>query len=125
MGKALSMDLRERAMARRAAGESVRRVASALNVAPSSVVKWSRRLRETGSVAPAGTGGHPPRKIVGPHEAWLLERIREPFTLRGLVAELADRGLKVDYRTVWKFVHDTGHSFKKRRSSPRSSTAPT
>lgn len=125
MGKAISMDLRERAMARLAAGQSVRRVASALDVAPSSVVKWSQRLRATGSCAPAGTGGHPPRKIVGAHETWLLERIREPFTLRGLVAELADRGLKVDYRTVWKFVHDTGYSFKKRRSSPRNRTAPT
>lgn len=125
MGKAISMDLRERAMARLAAGQSVRRVASALDVAPSSVVKWSQRLRSTGSCAPAGTGGHPPRKIVGVHEAWLLERIREPFTLRGLVAELADRGLKVDYRTVWKFVHDSGYSFKKRRSSPRNGTAPT
>ena len=27
------------------------------------------------------------------------------FTLRGLVAELAERGLKVDYRAVGEFVH--------------------
>ncbi len=31
----------------------------------------------------------------------------------GLVAELAERGLKVDYRTVWSFVHDEKLSFKK------------
>jgi len=119
------MDLRERAMARLERGESVRRVAAALDVAPSSVVKWSQRLRATGSCAPAGTGGHPPRKIVGAHERWMLERIRTPFTLRGLVAELADRGLRVDYRTVWAFVHRTGYSFKKRPRSPRNRTAPT
>ncbi len=124
MGKALSMDLRERAMARLAQGESVRRVASALDVAPSSVVKWSQRLRETGSCAPAGTGGHPPRKIAGTHETWLLERIKAPFTLRGLVVELAENGLEVDYRTVWAFVHRTGYSFKKRPNSPKSKTAP-
>jgi putative transposase len=112
-------------MARLCAGESVRQVALALDVAPSSVVKWSQRLRETGSCAPAGTGGHPPRKIVGAHEIWLLERIKEPFTLRVLVGELAERGLKVDYRTVWAFVHRTGYSFKKRPNSPRSRTAPT
>jgi hypothetical protein len=53
--------------------------------------------------APAGTGGYPPRKIAGAQDAWLLERIEESFTLRGLVAELADRDLKVDYLTVWKF----------------------
>lgn len=124
MGKALSMDLRERAMARLAQGEGVRRVASALDVAPSSVVKLSQRLRETGSCAPAGTGGHPPRKIAGTHETWLLERIKAPFTLRGLVVELAENGLEVDYRTVWAFVHRTGYSFNKRPNSPKSKTAP-
>jgi hypothetical protein len=29
------------------------------------------------------------------------------------VAELAERGLKVDYRTVWNFVHAEKLSFKK------------
>jgi transposase len=33
--------------------------------------------------------------------------------LRGLVAELAERGLKVDYRAVWNFVHAERLSFKK------------
>ncbi len=112
-------------MSRLEKGESIRQVAAALNVAPSSVVKWSQRLRKTGSCAPAGTGGHPPRKIAGAHEARMLERIKQPFTLRGLVAELADRGLQVDYRTVWAFVHRTGYSFKKRQRSPKSRTATT
>ena len=103
-------------MARLARGESVRQVVAALDVAPSSVVNWSQRLRATGSCAPAGTGGHPPRRIAGAHEAWMLEGIKAPITLRGLVAELAARGLKVDYRTVWAFVHRSGNSFKKLRS---------
>jgi hypothetical protein len=30
--------------------------------------------------------------------------VTTPFTLRGLVGELAERGLKVDYRVVWAFV---------------------
>ena len=37
------------------------------------------------------------------------------FTLRGLVAELAERGMQVDYRTVWEFVHAEGLTHKKRR----------
>jgi putative transposase len=123
VGRAISMDLRERAMARLEKGESVRRVAEALVVAPSSVVKWSQRLRATGSCAPAGTGGHPPRKIAGAHEVWMLERIKTPFTLRGLVRELAERGLRVDYRTVWSFVHRTGYSFKKRPNSRKNRAA--
>ena len=112
-------------MVRLSAGQSEREIASALNVAQSSVVKWSQRLRATGSCAPAGTGGHPPRKIAGPHEAWLLERIKAPFTLRGLVMELAGRGLKFDYRTVWALVHRTGYSFKKKTQLlPRNKAAP-
>ena len=88
-------------------------MAASLGVAPSSVVKRSQRLRATGSCAPAKIGGRRPRKIVGDHEAWLLARIEAPFTLRGLVCELAARGLRVDYRTVWKAVHRAGYSFKK------------
>jgi putative transposase len=120
MTRPLSMDLRERAMARLAGGESVRSVASALSVSASSVVKWSQRLRQTGSVAPGRIGGNTPPKIAGAHLAWLMDRTgAENFTVRGLVAELAERGLKVDYRTVWKFVHRQGLSFKKKRAGQR------
>ena len=59
------MDLRERAIARLEAGESVRAVARALSVSPSSVVKWWGRYRRTGSVAPGKVGGHVPPKIAG------------------------------------------------------------
>ena len=101
-------------MRRAHAGESVRRVAAALSVAPSRVVKWAQRFRATGRVAPGKTGGHRPRAIAGEHEAWLRARIgRDGFTLRGLVVELAERGLKVDYRKMWRFVHRERLSSKK------------
>jgi putative transposase len=120
MVRPLSMDLRERAVARIAAGESVRKVARALSVAPSSVVKWTQRLRATGSVAPGKIGGHVPPKIAGAHRAWLVARTAAAaFTLRGLVAELAGRGLRVDYRTVWTFIRREGLSFKKNRAGER------
>jgi putative transposase len=113
MGRAYSMDLRERALARVAVGESVRVVAAALSIAPSSVVKWSLRLRATGSAKPAKMGGHVPGPIQGGDAQWLRERMKTDFTLRGLAAELAERGLKVDHSTVWKFVRRQGLSFKK------------
>lgn len=75
MARPCSRDLRDRAMARLDAGESVRTVAAALSMAPSSVVKWSQRRRATGSAAPGKIGGHAPRKIRGADEAWLTERI--------------------------------------------------
>jgi len=108
------MDIRERAMARLDAGETVRVIAAALSVAPSSVVKWSKRRRETGSVAPGKIGGHVQPKIRDADADWLRTRMAEGnFTLRGLVAELAERELKGDYRTMWAFAHGEGLSFKK------------
>ena len=124
MSKPYSMDLRERAVARVQAGERVRAVAETLSISPSSVVKWSQRFRATGSAAAGKMGGHRPRVLVGEHRSWLLERTAGAgFTLRGLVAELAERGLKVDYRTVWNFVHAEGLSFKKNRSRRRAAKA--
>src|ERR1700732_1565717 len=111
MVRPLSMDLRERAGARMAAVESVRKVARAPSVAPSSVVKWTQRLRATGSVAPGKIGGHFPPKIAGDHRAWLLAR--GALTRRGRVPELAGRGLRVDDRTVWTFIRREVLSFKK------------
>lgn len=69
-------------------------------------------------------GGHKPRKLSGPHRAWLLCRCRErDFTLHGLVAELSERGLKVDYRAVWTFVHEEGLSYKKDAGRQRTGAA--
>src|SRR5205807_10425386 len=72
--------------------------AAQFGVGVSTAIILVRRLRETGSVAPGQMGGHKPKAISGEHRAWLLERTKaRDFTLRGLVAELAERGLKVDY----------------------------
>jgi len=125
MARPLSEDLRERAMARRAAGETVRAVADILNISPSCVVKWSQRLRATGSAAPAKMGGRKPGHLTGTHADWLLERAKtSDFTLRGLVAELGERGLKVDYKTVWTFIHAHGLSFKKKAFWQANRTGP-
>src|SRR5437764_5940121 len=79
-----------------------------------------QRVRETGSVAPGQMGGHKPKAISGEHRLWLLQRIKDgDFTLRGLASELAQRGLKVDYRSVWEFVHAEKLSFKKNRGGWR------
>jgi len=130
MGKPYSIDLRERVVAAIKAGLSCNRAAQQFGVAISTAINWAKRVRETGSVAPGKIGGHRPKKIAGAHRLWLLQRIKDgDFTLRGLVAELAARGLKVDYRTVWEFVHAEKLSFKKKpggwraRPSRRSAAA--
>src|SRR6266481_137314 len=131
MGKPYSIDLRERVVAAVVTdGLSRHQAAAQFGVGISTAINWVRRLRETGSIAPGKMGGHKPKLISGEHRAWLLERMKKKdFTLRGLVAELAERGLKVDYRTVWSFVHTERLSFKKNRggwgarSSRRRTTA--
>ena len=122
MSRPYSMDLRERAVARVLAGESVRSVAAVLSISAATVVRWSGRHRATGSAAPGKIGGHKVGILTG-HRDWLVERTRCDFTLRGLVAELAERGVKVDYVQVWRFVHAEGLSFKKKRAARRA--APT
>ena len=120
MGRPYSLDLRERVVAAVEGGMSRRQAAARFGVGISTVIGWMRRVRETGSVAPGKMGGYKPKKISGQHRDWLAQRCRTAdFTLRGLVAELAERGLKVDYRTVWNFVHAEKLSFKKNRRRQR------
>lgn len=124
MARPYSLDLRERViLAVERDGLSRNEAARRFGVAISTAVNWLRRHRDTGSAAPGKMGGHKPRKLIGAHRDWLLERAKTDFTLRGLRAELAKRGIKVDYRTVWTFAHDEGLSFKKKRTSRRTTPA--
>ena len=115
MGKPDSLDLRERVGASVLEGGHWRNKAAALfSMAVSPVVDWVKRYQETGSLEPGQMGGHKQKAIRGEHEESLTRRVREGgFTLRGLVRELADRGLTVDYRSVWNFVHTEKLSVKK------------
>jgi putative transposase len=112
-----SMDLRERVVAAvQVEGLSRRAAAARFGVSYSAAIEWLKRVERTGSVAPSQVGGYKPKKISGAWRDWLVGRCREKdFTLRGLVAELEERGLKVDYRSVWEFVHAEKLSYKKRR----------
>jgi transposase len=58
MTRPYSNDLRERALARVEKGETIRSVATALQVSPSCVSKWGALKRRTGHVAPGKIGGH-------------------------------------------------------------------
>jgi putative transposase len=93
-----------------------------LGVAVSTAIRWVQRFRQTGSASPGQMGGHKPKAIAGAHRDWLMARCRAgDFTLRGLVAELAERGLKVGYRSVWEFVHAEKLSYKNVWPAPSAS----
>jgi putative transposase len=121
MAKPLSMDLRERAVSAVVdEGMSCHKAASRFGIGVSTVIAWVRRFRETGSVAPGQMGGYKPKAIRDEHELWLRQRLGEgEFTLRGLVAELAARGLMASFGAVYRFVHAEKLSFKKNRARQR------
>ena len=126
MAKPYSMDLRERVVAAvEQEGMSRRGAAHRFGVAPSRVIEWVKQFREKGHVRPGQMGGHKPKAISGEHRMWLIGRCNaSDFTLRGLVTELlAQRDLKVDYRSVWQFVHDECLSYKKNRSAQRTGSS--
>lgn len=125
MTRPLSMDIRERAMAKLAVGQSVRAVAEALDVAVSSVVKWSQRQRATGSCAPARMGGNNPPVLKEKDREFIRRRLagEAHARLRGLQAELAARGTKASYGAIWNFVHAEGLTFKKNRHRRRAAAA--
>ena len=118
-----SNDLRERALARKAAGETHREIAEALDISPSCLSKWATRKRETGSVTPAQIGGYKSKTLSGEWAEWLRKRVASgPVTLRGLTAELAEQGIKTQPRAVWVFLHAEDLSYKKNPAAPGADT---
>ncbi len=115
MTRPYSNDLRKRVVGAVEAGESCRSVATRFGVAVSTVVKWSQRYRQTGSVAPGKVGGHR-RAVLEPHRDFIVERLRQAphLTLHGLKDELVARGVKVSHNTVWTFLRREGLRFKKK-----------
>jgi transposase len=88
MGKPYSLDI----VAAIEGGMSRNRAAKQFGVAISTAIGRMKRVDETGSVEPSQIGGYKPKAISGEHAVWLSQRIKDgDFTIRGLVAELAER----------------------------------
>jgi transposase len=130
MARAYSDDLRERVAAAVLSGRSGREVAATFSVSVASALKWSQRLRETGSAGSRQMGGYK-RRLLADQEQWMLLRLEEcpHLTVRGLAVELAERGYRVSPNTVWSLLRKAGYSFKKkpvrqRAGSPKGRAAP-
>lgn len=126
MVRPYSIDLRERVLAAVAAGEAIRSVAERFRVSPSFVSKLHTRYRQTRSVAPDPQGGDHRSGPIEAHADWLLQQVNEvpDITLVELCQGLHRRGLKTAPSTVWRFLDRRGLTYKKRRHTPASKTAP-
>ena len=115
MPRAYSDDLRERVAASVLSGRSCRETAALFGVSVASAVKWSQRRRATGSAAAKPMGREQPRSLAAERD-WLMARLEAvpDLTLRGLVAELRERGIMTSYGSVWRIVRDARLSFKKK-----------
>lgn len=124
MARPYSDDLRERVAGLVVGGRSVRETARLFGVSVASAVKWSQRLRLTGSAASRPLGRKQPRSLAGERE-WLLGRLEAvpDLTLRGLVVELRDRGVMTSYGSVWRIVREAGVTFKKNAVRHRAAAA--
>lgn len=120
MARAYSLDLRERVLAAVTNGAPCRSVAETFGISPASVVKWSQRFRASGSAAAKPMGGKRPFALAD-ERTWLLARVaaKPDITLRALVAELAERGVKVSLYATWHFLEKEGITFKKKPARQR------
>ena len=124
MARPYSKDLRDRVASFVVLGGTCREAAARFGVGVATAVRWSQRLRTSGSAAAKPMGGVR-RAVLAGERDWLLGRIADQpdVTLRALVAELAARGIKVSYYAVWHFFEHEGISFKKKPARQRARSA--
>ena len=112
MGRAYSMDLRERVVAAVAQeGLSRRQAAARFGVSDSTAINWLKRVSTTGSVAPGQIGGHKPEDRR--RASRLAGRDYLKFRVRGRVDHHAVTNLPSNMMANWVLAshHSRGGIF--------------
>ena len=123
----LSQDLRERLVRAVEEGASAREAAARFAVSASAAIKLVRRVRQTGSTAPAKIGGYRKPLLAG-QEEFLRELTaqRKGITLAEIRAALTERGVApVSLMTIWTMLKRLDPSHKKSCWGRPSRTEPT
>ena len=127
MGKPYSLDLRERVVAALEGGMSTGQAAARFSIGKATAGAWGRLKRSQGDVRPAKQG-KPKGSVLDAHAEFILGALRErpDTTLEEMAARLAaERGVRVVWTAVWKFLDRHDQTHKKRPRTPRSNNAPT
>jgi len=111
-----SKDLRLRVMDAVRLRMTYEEITRQFRVSNSTILRWVRRLRETGSYAALPMGGKKPF-VLAEQCQWMQERLaaKPDLTLRALLGELRDRGIGVSYFALWNIVRRSEITFKKTR----------
>jgi len=128
MSKALSLDLRQRALAAlHDEGLSHREVAVRFRGSPASISRWRAQARDGAEPRQGPLGGDRRSHVIEAHAATILAvfHSRRDMTLAELQAELTGQGLRFGYGTLWRFFARHDYTRKKRLRMPVNRNAPT
>ena len=127
MSKALSLDLRQRALAAlHDEGLSHREAAARFRVSAASISRWRALARDGSEPRPGPLGGDRRSHVIEAHATAILAvfHARRDMTLVELQAELVRQGLRFGYGTLWRFFARHNYTRKKRPRTPVSRSAP-
>jgi transposase len=127
MSKAVSVDLRVRALKAVAAGASHREAANRFGVSAASISRWRKREREQGEPRPLALGGDCRAKGMESQADTILAIMaaNRDITLVEIRAALAEKRISASIAGLWRFFRRHGITLKKSRFTPASKTAPT
>ena len=123
MPKALSLDIRERVVAKVEGGCSRRDAAEQLEISVSAAIKLMQRWSATGSAEAKPTGGS--QSPLDEHEAEILAIFakKPDMTLSEAAAEIGTRVIKTSISSVFRFCERHKVTFKKNTARRRARAA--
>jgi transposase len=124
MAKPYSEDLRVRVVKAIDEGGTIPEAAEQCGVSISSVVRFRRLLRETGSVSAAKFGGYKEFALAA-HEELVRQLVAEQpdITLAELGVRLEKKNVMVGKSSISRFLHHLKLTFKKKSSGHRAGPA--
>jgi transposase len=120
MAKPYSEDLRRRVVGAIEGGTTIPEAAEQCGVSISSVVRFLKLQRETGSVGSAKFGGYKDFALAG-HEDLVRQLVAEQpdITLAELEERLAKKKITVGKSSISRFLHHLRLPFKKKSAGSR------
>jgi transposase len=127
MSKALSVDLRERAVAAVRSGATHREVAERFGVSAASVSRWQVLEREQGDVLPKALGGDRRSGRIDAHKQAVVEALgpEADRSIEEVRQVLKEQGLVFSFGSLQRFFKRHAITRKKRPPMRRSRIVPT